>query len=198
MAGKVQERRKALRESLTLIAQRHIAQNGLGALRARDLAKEAGCALGAIYNVFGDLTDLVLEVNARTFKQLGADVAEALASADQTPLDQLTTMGQAYAHFAADHPHLWRALFDVDRPDGETAPDWYLAEMGRLLAYIDAPLRVAFRDMSDVERDLFTRTLFSSVHGIVLLGLENASAGVPTGQVDQMIALLLKRLVPAE
>ena len=86
MASKTQARREALRSNLIEIAERTISNDGLRALRARDLAKEAGCAVGAIYNVFGDLTDLTLAVNARTFQRLGADVAAALADAPQDPV----------------------------------------------------------------------------------------------------------------
>lgn len=198
MAGKVEARRKVLRENLIEIAERRIATDGLSALRARDLATEAGCALGAIYNVFGDLTDLVLAVNARTFKTLGADVAAALADAPQDATEQLVVMAQAYHAFAAKHFHLWRALFDVDRAEGEAAPDWYLAEMGQLFAYIAAPISSLFPDMTGPEQALLTRGLFSSVHGIVLLGLDGASAGVPSAAIDDMIALILVQLTKAK
>ena len=193
MAGKVAERRKALRENLVLIAERVIAEKGLGALRARDLAAEAECAVGAIYNVFGDLTDLVLTVNARTFHRLGADVAEALAAAPQDPVEQLVVMAQAYHHFAAANHLSWRALFDVERAAGEAAPDWYLEEMGRLFTYISDPLAVIFPERDREDLALLTRALFSSVHGIVLLGLDEASAGVPSADIDRMIALVLRQ-----
>lgn len=194
MAGKVEARRAALRDALIQHAERRIAQDGLKNLRARDLAKDAGCALGAIYNVFGDLDDLVLSVNARTFKRLGAAVAEALADAPQDATDQLIVMSHAYHRFAADHFNLWRALFDIERAQGEAAPDWYLAEMAQLFAYIDAPLSVLYPDYDDETRALLTRGLFSSVHGIVLLGLEEASAGVPAPHLDKMISIILKHL----
>lgn len=194
MAGKVAERRAALRENLIEIAERTISGNGLTALRARDLASEAGCAVGAIYNVFGDLTDLVLAVNARTFHRLGADVAEALADAPQDPAEQLVVMAQAYHRFAADNHLSWRALFDVERAPGEAAPDWYLAEMGQLFAYISDPLAVIFPARDSTELALLTRALFSSVHGIVLLGLDEASAGVPSDDIDRMIALVLRQI----
>ncbi|MEM8537052.1 MAG: TetR/AcrR family transcriptional regulator, partial [Pseudomonadota bacterium] len=148
MARKTEARRKELREALILIAERTIAKDGLGALRARDLAKEAGCAVGAIYNVFGDLTDLALAVNARTFHRLGADVAAALADAPTDPVKQLIIMAQAYHKFAAANHNSWRALFDIERPSGETAPDWYLAEMGQLFQYISDPLTVIFPNHS--------------------------------------------------
>ena len=194
MAGKVQARRAALRDTLIQHAERRIDADGLKTLRARDLAKDAGCALGAIYNVFGDLNDLVMAVNARTFKRLGAAVAESLAEAPQDATEQLIVMSHAYHHFAAANFNTWRALFDIERPAGEAAPEWYLHEMGQLFAYIEAPLSVIFPDDSPQTRALMTKALFSSVHGIVLLGLEEASAGVPASQLDEMISLILKQL----
>lgn len=197
MTGKVAERRRALRENLIEIAERVIATQGLGALRARDLAHEAGCAVGAIYNVFGDLTDLVLAANARTFHRLGADVAASLADAPQDPVEQLVVMAQAYHHFAAANHHSWRALFDLERAPDATAPDWYLQEMGQLFTYIADPLQVIFPDNDAQTNALLTRALFSSVHGIVLLGLDRASAGVPSADIDRMIALVLRQIATA-
>ncbi len=193
MATKTEMRRQELREKLIIIAEQTIADKGLSALRARDLAKEAGCAVGAIYNVFGDLTDLALAVNARTFHRLGADVAEALADAPEDPVEQLVVMAQAYHRFAAGNHLSWRALFDVERAPGQSAPDWYLAEMGQLFAYISDPLAVLFPDRGAEDLALLTRALFSSVHGIVLLGLDEASAGVSTDNIDRMIALVLRQ-----
>ncbi|MDX8350909.1 TetR/AcrR family transcriptional regulator [Cognatiyoonia sp. IB215182] len=194
MATKTELRRQELRDNLIAIAERTIAQKGLTALRARDLASEAGCAVGAIYNVFGDLTDLVLAVNARTFHRLGADVAEALADAPEEPVEQLVIMAQAYHRFAAANHLSWRAMFDVERAPGETAPDWYLQEMGQLFTYISDPLAVIFPDYASHDLALLTRALFSSVHGIVLLGLDEASAGVPPDDIDRMIALVLRQM----
>jgi len=194
MTGKVAVRRKALRENLIVIAERTIAQKGLSALRARDLATQAGCAVGAIYNVFGDLTDLVLAVNARTFHRLGTAVAAKLADAPQDPVEQLVIMAQAYHQFAADNYLSWRALYDVDRAPGEAAPDWYLHEMGQLFRYISDPLAVIFPSRDPHEHALLTRALFSSVHGIVFLGLDGASAGVPSHDIDRMIALVLRQI----
>jgi len=194
MAGKVAARRAALRDTLIVSAEKRIARDGLKQLRARDLAQDANCALGAIYNVFGDLDDLILAVNARTFKRLGAAVAEALAAAPENATSQLIVMSQAYHAFAAQNLNLWRALFDIERAPGETAPDWYLEEMAHLFAYIDAPLAAIYPEHDAETRDLLTRGLFSSIHGIVLLGLDEASAGVPAPHLDKMISIILSHL----
>ena len=194
MAEKVEIRRRALRDNLIALAEKRIAAEGLAGLRARDLAAEAGCALGAIYTVFPDMTALTLAVNARTFADLGQDVAEALAQSPLTPVGQLVTMGLAYHRFAASNRNRWRALFDVPRPAGTKAPDWYLSDMAKLFAYIADPVSLVFPEMADTDRALFTRALFSSVHGIVWLALDEASAGVPRAETDRMITLLLKQV----
>lgn len=195
MAGKVAEKRKVLRETLIALAERTISHEGLSALRARDLAKEAGCAVGAIYNVFDDLTDLVLTVNARTFHRLAADVTAALGKAPDNALDQLIAMGEAYHVFAAQNYPSWRAIFDVDRDPAKAPPEWYLQELAHLFSYIDKPLARALPDMAADERQLFVRTLFTSVHGIVMLGLDPRSAAVRKEDIDTMIHLLLKHAV---
>lgn len=194
MAGKVAARRAALREALIDSAEKRIAEGGLQALKARDLAKDVGCALGAIYNVFEDLHELILEVNARTFKRLGTTVAAGLEDASDDPTERLIAMGQAYHHFATRDYLSWRTLFDVARTTDMPTPDWYLAEIEQLFIYISTPLAELFPESSAEERILLTRGLFSSVHGIVFLGLDKVNSGVPVEEIDRTIALILRRL----
>ena len=85
-------------------------------------------------------------------------------------------------------------MFDVDRPAGKTAPDWYLRDMGQLMAYIAAPLSVIFPHLGEQDLELMTRALFSSAHGIVLLALDEAASRAPTAEIDRMISLVLRQL----
>lgn len=195
MAGKVAERRAALRVKLIELAEEQIAAGGLSSLKARELAKGAGCAVGAIYNVFDDLHDLVLEVNGRTFKKLGAAVS-ASYDGSESPRQRLILMSNAYLEFAAAHPKLWRALFDVEMTEDGAVPEWYLSSLGALFANIRAPLSELYSEMGEEELGLMTRAMFSAVHGIVLLGLENRISGVPPEHIRTMIAQVLSRLGP--
>jgi AcrR family transcriptional regulator len=195
MAGKVEKRREELRNKLIDIAEERIAAGGIDAIKARDLAKQAGCAVGAIYNVFGDLQDIVIAVNGRTFQRLGRRVAAAIdAASDASPTEQLIIISRAYLQFASDHPRLWRTLFDLQMSIESEVPAWYLQELARLFSFISAPLRQVFPEKSDHEIELLTRALFSSVHGIVLLGLENRISAVPRAQLEEMIALILRNV----
>ena len=193
MAKDTEKRRAELRNRLLDIAESEIRASGFAALRARTLADKAGCSVGAIYNVFTDLTGLLLEVNGQTFERLGAAVSARVAASNGGPTDKLVIMGHAYLDFATEDPNLWRALFAVEMTEGGAVPAWYLSELKRLFMIIAGPLQDLHPDASPDEIDLMTRTLFSSVHGIVLLGLERRISGVPVDRIRDMITLLLTR-----
>ena len=194
MASNVAERKAALREKLIALAEAQIANGGLSSLRARELARQAGCAVGAIYTHFDDLDALVLEVNGRTFARLGAAVGAAVAEAEaDPPIRRLVVMSHAYLHFAMAHPRLWRTLFDVEMTV-EDVPTWYVTAMGELFAIISGPIAELVPDAAADDIDLMVRTLFSSVHGIVWLGLENRISAVPQQELERMIELLLVQL----
>jgi len=190
----VQDRHDDLRTRLTDIAEATIRESGLAAVRARDLAGQAGCSVGAIYNVFTDLNGVVMAVNARTFLRLGAGVAESVAGqGGLTPTERLIRMAHAYLHFAVANPREWRTLFDLQMTT-DTVPAWYLAELQQLFSQIAAPLTELFPDRDAGAIGLLTRTLFSAVHGIVLLGLERRISGLPPERIEDMIALLLRNV----
>ena len=208
------ERRQRLREALVAAAERAIDADGLGGLKARSLAQEVGCALGAIYNVFADLDALVLAVNARTLDRLdeairyrgpepgstgegtdsggvrgGPYEADAAAAA----IDRLVALGETYLGFAAAQPHLWRALFEHRLPPGTEVPDWYQEQKARIFAHLDRPLRVLLPGASKEDLDEAARVLFSAVHGIVTLGLEEKLGAL---SIDAL-RLQVRRLVTA-
>lgn len=196
MAGKVQAKREALRLKLIEIAYNKIANDGATAIKARDLAAEAGCSVGAIYNLFPDLHSLVMVVNLQTFQELGNFVVSGVAkSSADTPVDQLIVMGHAYLDFASDNIGIWRTLFDVQDTGAGAIPDWYWDEIAKVLALIELPLRQAVVDKSDEEIKIMTRILFSSIHGIVLLGHKGSIFETPREALELMIEIIVRRFV---
>src|SRR4051812_44944322 len=112
------ERRQKLRDSLVSAAKRAIAAHGLGGLKARDLAQEAGCALGAIYNVFPDLDALILAVNGKTLAELDAALRKVSSGGKgaAAAVNELVRLADAYLDFAAANRQRWRALFEHRSP----------------------------------------------------------------------------------
>jgi AcrR family transcriptional regulator len=179
------ERRQGLKDALIDSAERAIAAAGLAGLKARELAAEVGCAVGAIYNAVDDLDDLVLAVNTRTLAALEQAVAAAVrAEPEQSrgrrqAVDRMIRMALAYLDFAAAHTLRWRALFEHYLSKRRAVPDWYRAEQKRLFGFIEQPLRELQPGLGPDASALLARSLFSAVHGIVILGLEDKLGVVP-------------------
>jgi AcrR family transcriptional regulator len=195
---KADERRKRLREALISAAAQTIESHGLGGLKARTLAKQVGCALGAIYNVVTDLDDLIFTVNSRTLAALERDLAGAKQVSDVAeepdPVDRLVRLGTAYLGFAAAHSVRWRALFEHRLPEGKSLPEQYLEDQRRLFRYIEAPLKELRPDFSGGRRALVARSLFSAVHGIVILGLEEKLQAIPLKSLREQIAFIVSAI----
>ena len=189
------ERREALRETLIEVAEKAIASGGLAQLKARDLAREAGCALGAIYTVFPDLDALTLAVNARTLNRIDGAM-RAGGRPDRVPMDakraiaRLVELATAYLDFAIAQTGLWRALFEHRLPAGQTVPDDYLAQQMALFRHIVAPLEALQPGLSERARLMLARSLFSAVHGVVDLGLEEKLTAVPLPELRRLVVLL--------
>jgi len=189
------QRRARLRDALVSAAEQAIARQGLGALRARALAEEVGCAVGAIYNVVEDLDDLVLLVNARTLAALEHDlsVADRAAEPDgpNAAIARLVRMALAYLDFAAAQTPRWRTLFEHRMPAGREVPTWYREQQQRLFAYVEELLLELQADESRVRRALLARSLFSAVHGLVVLGLEGKLQTIPLPVLREQVRFVV-------
>jgi AcrR family transcriptional regulator len=195
---KTAERRHNLKETLIAVAERGIGANGLIGMKARDLAAEVGCSVGAIYNVVADLDELVLAVNGRTLAMMEAELAAAAGSslrgkkhsADKA-IALLVRLAQAYLHFAVTHQRRWRALFDHHLPEGSELPEWYLDQQRQIFAFIEQPLRLLQPDLTEQQFAILARSLFSAVHGIVALGLEEKLGAISVRELERQTAAIV-------
>src|SRR5882672_9744600 len=195
-ASSTDQRRARLRDALVAAAEQAVAQQGLGSLRARALAEEVGCAVGAIYNVVEDLDELVLLVNARTLAALerdlvAADRAGEPAEGPNAAIARLVRMALAYLDFAAAQTPRWRTLFEHRMPAGREVPAWYREQQQRLFAYVEELLLELQADESRVRRALLARSLFSAVHGLVVLGLEEKLQTIPLPVLREQVRFVV-------
>ncbi|SED24863.1 transcriptional regulator, TetR family [Rhizobiales bacterium GAS188] len=195
-------RRDKLKEKLILASEELIETQGLSGVKARPLAEAAGCALGAIYTVFPDLDALILAVSARTLARLDAHLAPALegpaalgATQRETARRRLVDLALAYLDFAHAHRARWRALFEHRLPEGRSVPEWLVADQARLFGKVEALLEPLMPLTAAADRALLARSLFSAVHGVVLLGLEEKLTAMPMGILLDQVASIVAALV---
>jgi len=193
---KTEEKREKQRQRLIEVAETMVASDGIAHLRARSLAAQAGIALGQIYNLFGDLDEIILAVNSRTIATIEDMLAQQIADISPASVEEnLVSVAIHYHHFARDHYHLWHALFDHHpQRRHKTLPDWVRDEHLRPFLLIEKLLTPLCSHMSQQEIRIFAQTLFSSVHGIILLALDARDVGVPKEQLDEQLRLYLSLL----
>jgi AcrR family transcriptional regulator len=192
------DRYAALRTRLIDAAERTIAERGLAALKARDLAAEAGCAIGTIYNVFEHLDELVLAVGSRTLAMLDAAL-EAVRSrgpygSTEEAIADLVRLALAYLEFAARHRVRWRALFEHRIIGAHSLPDGYVEQQRALFSQVEGPLVTLLPGLDDERRRVLARTLFSAVHGVVALGLEEKLVSLPLSDLRQQVVAIVRAI----
>ena len=192
------DRYAAIRTRLVDAAERTIAERGLAALKARDLAAEAGCAIGTIYNVFEHLDELVLCVGSRTLAMLDAALRAVRSrgpyGSTEEAIAGLVRLALAYLDFAARHQVRWRALFEHRFSEAHPLPDWYVGQQQVLFAQVEGPLAMLLPGLDDDRRRILARTLFSAVHGVVVLGLEEKLVSLPLSDLRQQVAAIVRAI----
>ena len=191
------DRHTALREQLIDAAEWTIAEKGLAALKARDLAQEVGCAVGTIYNVFEHLDELVLCVGLRTLAMLEAALgAVPLGGRHSTEkaADDLVRLALAYLEFAAKYTVRWRALFEHRMSEARSLPEWFAEQQLRLFDQVERPLAALLPDLDRDARRVLARTVFSAVHGIVALGLEEKLVSLPLPDLAGQLAATVRAI----
>ena len=208
--SKALERRAKLREALIEAAERAIAAKGLGGLKTRELAQEIGVANGGVYNLVEDVDELILRVGSRTLARLDASLSLAEIGGQTAPREMLVRVAVAYCDFAAENLELWRALFEHRMQPGKPVPEWAVSEQMELFRHIYKPLAalfpqrsatqlgvtaLLFPQRSATQLGVTARSLFSAVHGMVALGLEQKLIAVPLPALRNEIATLTRAMI---
>jgi AcrR family transcriptional regulator len=193
--SKALERREKLRESLIQAAERSTSAGGLAALKTRELARDIGVANGAVYNLVEDMDEKILRVGSRTLSRLDAALSGAESNGPASPAETLVRIAVAYCDFAAENLELWRALFEHRMTPGKPVPEWAISEQMDLFRHIYRPLAALFPKRSADELGVTARSLFSAVHGMVLLGLEQKLIAVPVEALRKEIATIVRAMV---
>ena len=194
MSEKTEKRRAELRTRLVDAAEAAIVADGIAAVKARDLAKQANCAVGAIYNVFADMTQLVMAVNGRTFPGGLGRRSRPSWRIEPMPCPQINWCPSPLPICTSPRTIRTRGAHYSKlrcRPISRSHIG-YQEQLAGLFGLIRLPLSRLRPDLADEELSLLTRALFSSVHGIVSLGLEKRISGVPVPEMEKMISMIIK------
>ncbi len=74
-------------------------------------------------------------------------------------------------------------------------PEWYRDQQARLFSHVDRPLRSLVPALSPEERAALGRSIFSAVHGVVWLGLEELLGAQSHDALRRQLRLVIGAMV---
>lgn len=174
-----------LRELILQAAQELIQDGGLAGLSAREIARRIDYSPGTIYNVFENLDDVVLHVEARLLDALDERLS-ALPQSDDAA-ENVRQLARAYLRFTHEHPKLWNLLFEHHLPSGAVVPGWYQQKLEGLLQRVETALApvLGHNDQQALQRA--ARVLWAGVHGITSLSTADKLSTVTTDTAGPLV-----------
>lgn len=165
-----------------------IAAKGLRSLKVRDVATAAGCSIGTVYNEFEDFDALVVAVNRDSIRALDTALAAVM---DDDPVRHLHRLAQGYLDFATAHPNLLRAMYEHRMEGDRPFPQDLLDMVQGTFALMYSPLVRLLPDYPSDDVALLARMMFSAVHGIISLGIEERLVAVPPQLLRRQVLLFV-------
>lgn len=182
------------REQLTELALRSTEEllnsKPASELSTRQIATKMGYTVGTLYQIFKNLPDLLLHVNARTLKRLYDDCLKLDIDKHKAE-DNILAYANLYLDFAHNHLGLWTLIFDANILGEDDLPDWYLSQVNALFALVEAQLSQIRPECSEQDITRTSRVLWSSVHGICTLSINNNLFVKSACNSNELIASLI-------
>lgn len=173
-----------LRELILKAATELIETDGLAGLSAREIARRIGYSPGTLYNVFDNLDDLVLTIEARLLDRLAARLAEVPPA--PSPQQQLQRLAEVYLKFTSENPRLWNLLFEHHMPAGKDIPAWYRMKLDGLMARIEEALAPVM-ETDPAARQRAARVLWAGVHGITSLSTADKLSNITSDAAGPLV-----------
>ena len=170
---------------------------GVEGVKARHIAKRAGISVGSIYNMFGDLDELIRIVNGRTYDELHVVVSSTLEKAIKnklSPRRQMLALADAYLEYVESHQTRWLAVLSFNRARTESPPRWYLDKELALFKVIEDAIEAFPGAKEPTARHANARALWASVHGIVTMAVADGFLMQPIKDVRAQIQIVVNAI----
>lgn len=150
---------------------RIVADRGIAALSAREIARQIGYSVTTVLSAMGGTEQIITAVNTRTFRMWAAELERALAL---KPSDRIAALVNAYFDFATRNPRLWIAIYEHHLPIGHVIPADQAAARRVLTGLVVREVQAALPPGVEGVEEL-TASLIHTVHGHCHLWITGSS-----------------------
>ncbi|MFJ2739401.1 TetR/AcrR family transcriptional regulator [Streptomyces sp. NPDC087440] len=182
------QRERAERERLIVATARELAeQQGWDAVTTRRLAERIEYSQPVLYSHFRGKREIVGAVALEGATEM-ATAIRAATSAANGPRERVAALAHAYLDFAARHPAVYDALFQLDGGLAYAREDTPEPLKDAFAALLESLGEVAGEGVAP---PLFTETFWAALHGLATL---TRAGRLPPEDAGQRVSLLVERL----
>ena len=196
MGRRNEHSRDELRELALRAAGEIVAEGGAATLSMREVARRIGYTVGALYMVFQNLDDLIVQVNEHTVIELRGALERIRGRANQ-PAQNLRLLVAAYFGFALLNTARWRLVFEHRLPEGQKPPATYAGHTAAIFALVAHQLREAGAGRAGASCEELATALWSGAHGICMLAVTGKLQIATQASVQRLLDVLLDGFVGA-
>ncbi|MCA3951575.1 TetR/AcrR family transcriptional regulator [Vibrio vulnificus] len=148
-----------------------LAEHSYHELSLRKLANMIGYVPSTLVNVFGSYNLLLLHAVAQTLDELSLEAMKVVQDSNDKK-QALAELAYCYHDFALLHPHRWRLIFEHNM-NGAELPEWQAKRIDNMTGMLEALLQQLAPSRTPTEVLQASRVLWSGVHGITLLSVDD-------------------------
>jgi AcrR family transcriptional regulator len=158
-------------------AVRTIEREGTDSLTLRGVGERLGVSRTALYRHYADKHALLEAVSKEGFRMFRAALEHAWQGAGRGQAGFMA-MGEAYVHFALDHPSYYRVMFsggEATRRD----PEHEACGRAAFQVLVDSLIEMQRQGVIPAREDVaqLARYIWAAVHGVAMLALDGRLEG---------------------
>jgi AcrR family transcriptional regulator len=169
-------------------ARKVVSKQGLRGLSTRAIAKPMGYSPGTLYQLFQDLDEIILRMNAETLDGLIAACDGVDFGAG--PEAALEELARRYIAYVGENRGLWNAIFEHSLPAGRESPEWMVQRTRILLGLAERAVAPLFAGGDEARLAHEAQVLWAGLYGIASLA---TAAKLPPGESPEAMVRTLVR-----
>lgn len=181
-----------LRELILSAAEEIIEAGGLAQLSAREVARRIEYSPGTLYNMFENLADLILHVEARVLTRLDERLLQATSGSNGK--EAIRRFAHTYLEFSHEQPHLWNLLFE-HMPQTAAIPSWYRDKIEQPLRRLEHELTQLSKSADKESCRRKAQALWAGLHGVASLStapkISNFTFDAAKDVLDELVGSFL-------
>jgi AcrR family transcriptional regulator len=183
---------KTSQEAILKVAAELADAEGLRGVGVRAIAARLKISPGTLYNVVGDIDDIILRVNEQTLIRLQDTLLAAIA-AGRDAMSNVAAVAEAYIDFVGTNPRRWSMLIEHSLASDKALPGWYQETLDQTVATVDELLQPMIPDRR--ERRRVVAVLWATLEGVASLTASSKLSIVNDDGPHVLVRLLIARFV---